>query len=83
MAPMASYMIFSAVLFLPPYIIMLTNFATIRLPYLGSGRISRLAAPARRIYEAPPAFGCFAPYFERLCFRPATPAVSSDPRMIL
>ena len=34
MAPMASYMIFSAVLFLPPYIIMLTNFATIRLRYV-------------------------------------------------
>src|SRR5215475_13483217 len=49
MLPMASYMIRSAVLFLPPYIIMLTNFATSRLPYLGSGRISRCVAPARRI----------------------------------
>src|SRR5258705_814257 len=45
----ASYMIRSAVLFLPPYIIMFTNFATSRLPCLGSGRISRRAAPARRI----------------------------------
>src|SRR5262249_759564 len=49
MLPMASYMIRSAVLFLPPYIIMFTNFATSRLPCLGSGRISRLVAPARRM----------------------------------
>jgi len=41
---MASYMIFSAVLFLPPYIIMLTNFATIRLAYLDRQDL-RLAAP--------------------------------------
>src|SRR5581483_11812122 len=41
-------MIRSAVLFLPPYIIMFTNFATSRLPCLGSGRISRRVAPARR-----------------------------------
>src|SRR4029077_102970 len=45
----ASYMIRSAVLFLAPYIIMFTNFATSRLPCLGSERISRRAAPARRI----------------------------------
>src|SRR3972149_781192 len=42
-------MMCSAVLFLPPNIIMLTNFATSRLPYFGSGRISRRVAPARRI----------------------------------
>src|SRR3989338_486269 len=42
-------MIFSAVLFLPPNIIMLTNFATSRLPYFGSGRISRRAATALRM----------------------------------
>src|SRR5262245_6828685 len=48
MLPMASYMMRSAVLFLPPYIIMFTNFATSRLPCLGSGKISRRAAPARR-----------------------------------
>src|SRR5215470_9157239 len=27
-------------------------------------------------------FGCLAPYFDRLCFRPETPAVSSEPRMM-
>src|SRR2546422_984840 len=31
---------------------------------------------------APPAFGALGPYFERLCFRPATPAVSRVPRMM-
>src|SRR5207245_3689965 len=38
--------------FLPPYIIMLTNFATSRLPCLGSGRTSRRVAPALRISGA-------------------------------
>src|SRR2546429_2559396 len=51
---------------------MFTNFATRREPYLGSGSTSRLAAPARRMDYAPPALGALAPYFERLCFRPAT-----------
>src|SRR5262249_8375744 len=45
----ASYMIRSAVDFLPRIIMMLTNFATSRLPYFGSGNTSRLAAPARLI----------------------------------
>src|SRR5262245_65609375 len=39
----------SAVDFLPRIIMMLTNFATSRLPYFGSGRTSRFAAPARLI----------------------------------
>jgi hypothetical protein len=80
-AASASYMIVSAVDFLPRIIMMLTNFATSRLPYFGSGRTSRLAAPARRMGYAAP-FGALAPYFERLCLRPATPAVSSVPRMM-
>src|SRR5215813_10049325 len=42
----ASYMMRSAVDFLPRIIMMLTNFATSRLPYFGSGRTSRFAAPA-------------------------------------
>src|SRR5262245_13038226 len=50
----ASYMIRSAVLFLPPYIIMLTNFATRRLPCFGSGKTSRRVAPARRILASAP-----------------------------
>ncbi len=41
-------MICSAVDFLPQIIMMLTNFATNRLPYFGSGNTSRFAAPARR-----------------------------------
>src|SRR5438445_9782725 len=45
----ASYMICSAVDFLPQIIMMFTNFATSRLPYFGSGSTSRLAAPARLI----------------------------------
>src|SRR5438093_11555682 len=45
----AAYMICSAVDFLPQIIMMLTNFATSRLPYFGSGNTSRFAAPARRI----------------------------------
>src|SRR5512144_2020338 len=49
MVAIASYMIRSAVLFLPPYIIMFTNLATSRLPCLGSGRTSRRVAPARRM----------------------------------
>jgi len=48
-AVMASYMIRSAVDFLPRIIMMLTNFATSRLPYFGSGSTSRFAAPARRM----------------------------------
>src|SRR5215510_6667789 len=44
----------SAVLFLPPYIIMLTNFATSRLPCFGSGSTSRRTAPARRILASAP-----------------------------
>src|SRR5437764_6866742 len=48
----ASYMIRSAVDFLPRIIMMLTNFATSRLPYFGSGSTSRLAAPARRMASA-------------------------------
>src|SRR6266850_357090 len=50
----ASYMICSAVDFLPQIIMMLTNFATSREPYLGSGSTSRLAAPARRIRRLRP-----------------------------
>src|SRR6185503_19658305 len=50
---MASYMIRSAVDFLPQIIMMLTNFATSRLPYLGSGSTSRFAAPERRIALRP------------------------------
>src|SRR5262245_19849507 len=49
MAVSASYMMRSAVDFLPRIIMMLTNFATSRDPYFGSGKTSRLAAPARRI----------------------------------
>src|SRR5262249_57183234 len=45
----ASYMIRSAVDFLPRIIMMLTNLATSREPYLGSGSTSRLGAPARRM----------------------------------
>src|SRR5438309_1925364 len=51
----ASYMIRSAVDFLPRIIMMLTNFATNRLPYLGSGKTSRFAAPARLIALCRPA----------------------------
>ena len=79
-AVMASYMIRSAVDFLPRIIMMLTNLATSRLPYFGSGSTSRFAAPARRMAYAP--LGALAPYFERLCLRPATPTVSSEPRMM-
>ena len=42
-------MIRSAVDFLPRIIMMLTNLATSRLPYFGSGSTSRFAAPARRM----------------------------------
>src|SRR5204863_4386709 len=75
-------MIRSAVDFLPRIIMMFTNFATRRDPYFGSGSTSRFAAPARRMRYAPPALGGLAPYFDRLCLRPATPAVSSVPRMM-
>src|SRR5437660_12909380 len=51
----ASYMIRSAVDCLPRIIMMLTNFATNRLPYLGSGKTSRFAAPARLIALCRPA----------------------------
>src|SRR5213083_3297015 len=64
-AARASYMIRSAVDFLPRIIMMFTNFATRREPYLGSGSTSRLAAPARRMDYAPPALGALAPYLER------------------
>src|SRR6185369_12893681 len=50
---MASYMMRSAVDFLPRIIMMLTYFATSRLPYLGSGSTSRFAAPARLMVLAP------------------------------
>src|SRR5437867_10315357 len=53
----ASYMIRSAVDFLPRIIMMLTNFATNGLPYLGSGNTSRFAAPARLIALCRPALG--------------------------
>src|SRR5215467_1815818 len=53
----ASYMIRSAVDFLPRIIMMLTNFATSRLPYFGSGKTSRFAAPARRMLLASGALG--------------------------
>src|SRR5256885_4189898 len=46
---MASYMMRSAVDFLPRIIMMLTNLATSRLPYLGSGSTSRRGAIARRM----------------------------------
>ena len=78
---MASYMMRSAVDFLPRSIMMLMNFVTSRLPNFGSGSTSRLAAPARRMAYAAP-LGALAPYFDRLCLRPATPAVSSVPRMM-
>src|SRR5213594_4216423 len=48
-AIMASYMIRSAVDFLPRIIMMLTNLATSRLPYFGSGSTSRRGAIARRM----------------------------------
>src|SRR6266850_3703578 len=48
-AVIASYMIRSAVDFLPRIIMMLTNLATSRLPYFGSGSTSRRGAPARRM----------------------------------
>src|SRR5215813_13095536 len=57
----ASYMIRSAVDFLPRIIMMLTNFATSRLPYFGSGKTSRLAAPARRMALASGALGSLGP----------------------
>src|SRR5262249_36432224 len=47
----------SAVDFLPRIIMMLTNFATSRLPYFGSGNTSRFAAPARRMALASGALG--------------------------
>src|SRR5437879_12695004 len=53
----ASYMIRSAVDFLPRIIMMLTNFATSRLPYFGSSSTSRFAAPARLIALRRPALG--------------------------
>src|SRR5215831_1987233 len=53
----ASYMMRSAVDFLPRIIMMLTNFATSRLPYFGSGNTSRFAAPARRMALASGALG--------------------------
>src|SRR5262249_27659928 len=53
----ASYMIRSAVDFLPRIIMMFTNFATSRLPYFGSGSTSRFAAPARLISLCRPALG--------------------------
>src|SRR2546428_14038869 len=81
-AARASYMIRSAVDFLPRIIMMFTNFATRREPYLGAGSTSRLAAPARRMDYAPPALGALAPYLERRCFRPAPPAGPRGPRMM-
>src|SRR5207302_7269761 len=57
MAENASYMIRSAVDFLPRIIMMLTNFATSRLPYFGSGITSRLAAPALRTLGSGGALG--------------------------
>src|SRR5690349_173892 len=56
-AVIASYMMRSAVDFLPRIIMMLTNFATSRLPYFGSGNTSRFAAPARLIALGRPALG--------------------------
>src|SRR5262250_360853 len=53
----ASYIMRSAVDFLPLIIMMLTNFATSRLPYFGSGSTSRFAAPARLIALCRPALG--------------------------
>src|SRR5262249_15938567 len=53
----ASYMMRSAVDFLPRIIMMLTNFATSRLTYFGSGNTSRFAAPARRMALASGALG--------------------------
>src|SRR6516165_8079770 len=55
----ASYMIRSAVDFLPRIIMMLTNFATSRLPYFGSGNTSRFAAPALLIVLCRSALGGF------------------------
>src|SRR5881628_229693 len=113
MAAIASYMIRSAVDFLPRSIMMLMNFVTSRLPNFGSGSTSRLAAPVRRMADSgslgrlgavlsskggsaplpslhpiggagkagartrhPPhryaPLGALAPYFDRLCLRPAT-----------
>src|SRR5215813_4690783 len=68
-------MICSAVLFLPPYIIMFTNFATSRLPCFGSGSTSRRIAPARRIL-ASARLGLLGPVL-----RPALLA-SRDPRRV-
>src|SRR2546426_779614 len=48
-AARASYMIRSAVDFLPRIIMMFTNFATRREPYLGSGSTSRLAEGGVRL----------------------------------
>ena len=80
-AAMASYMIRSAVDFLPRIIMMLTNFATSRLPYFGIRQHLALRR-ARPPHGLGSPFGALAPYFERLCLRPATPAVSSEPRMM-
>ena len=83
-----------AVVFLPSHIIELTNFSTRVELYTGSGRLlaSRYvlfsassfcvrcitAHLAGDSIFAP--FGLLAPYFDRLCLRLATPAVSSAPR---
>src|SRR5439155_2094896 len=65
---------------LPCHIIEFTNFSTRVELYTGSGDTSRVTALLLRGILYPYDFGLLAPYFERLCFRLATPAVSSAPR---
>src|SRR2546422_878548 len=72
----------SASAFLPQFIMMSTTFPPSRLPSFGSASTPRLAAPPRRMSYLAAPFVALAPSFERLCFRPATPAVSSVPRMM-
>src|SRR5690606_31524431 len=61
------------------------NLASIWLLYLGSGRMVRTGACARRDIGdllLPHFFGRFAPYLERLCLRSLTPAQSRVPRTV-
>src|ERR1035438_2940832 len=72
-----------ATVFLPCHIIELINFSTNVELYTGSCGTSRISTRRLRGISIPAAyaFGRFAPYFDRLCLRLATPAVSSAPRI--
>src|SRR6516225_11451492 len=75
----------SAADFFPLFMMTFMNFASTRLLYFGSGRMTRTGAWARRdmvVLLADHFFGRLAPYLERPCLRSPTPAQSSVPRTV-